>query len=480
VVVPLALLCLLALARLARLRPTFRPLVGPFAACGLAAVVMVFAGPPTGQSPLGLLYLLPVLVLVVRATSLAFQWVFYRRQGAPPPSLLDSVVSVLLYGIGVGAIASQWFDVELTPFLATSAVVGAVVGLALQDTLGNLFAGIALHSEAPVHVGDWVRVGDRDGRVEQVSWRAMRLRTWDGDTLTVPNNEVARHAVLNYSHPRAPHSRTIAIGVNYHTPPNRVISVLRKVLDQVGLPAEPVSGVRVVGYQESAIHYEIRYYFPGYEDYRRLESELYRLIWYHFRRHGIEIPFPVRDVFLHRAAPAVESRETPAERLERALRTVDLFRPLSDEELRSVMARSRPLHYAAGERVIEEGSPGDSFFIIDQGQVMVSKRMGGADREIARLMEGQFFGEMALLTGERRSATIEAATDVDLFMIDKPAFQDILAANPTIAVDISTLLSERRDALTHAQDDLTAPLPAPGAGELKNDILGRIRAYFGL
>jgi CRP-like cAMP-binding protein len=106
--------------------------------------------------------------------------------------------------------------------------------------------------------------------------------------------------------------------------------------------------------------------------------------------------------------------------------------------------------------------------------------MGGANREIARLMEGQFFGEMALLTGERRSATIEAATDVDLFMIDKPAFQDILAANPTIAVDISTLLSERRDALTHAQDDLTAPLPAAGAGELKNDILGRIRAYFGL
>jgi len=355
-----------------------------------------------------------------------------------------------------------------------------VVGLALQDTLGNLFAGIALHSEAPVHVGDWVRVGDRDGRVEQVSWRAMRLRTWDGDTLTVPNNEVARHAVLNYSHPRAAHSRTIGVGVNYHTPPNRVIGVLRRVLEQVGLPAEPPSTVRIVGYHDSAIHYEIRYYFAAYEDYRRFESELFRLIWYHFRRHGIEIPFPVRDVFLHRAAPAVPSRETPAERLERALRTVDLFRPLSDDELRKVMGRSRPLHYAAGERVIEEGSPGDSFFIVDQGQVLVSKRMGGADREIARLMEGQFFGEMALLTGERRSATIEAATDVDLFMIDKGAFQEIMAANPSIAVDISTLLSERREALTQAQDDLTAPVMAQGARELKNDILGRIRAYFGL
>jgi small-conductance mechanosensitive channel/CRP-like cAMP-binding protein len=481
VVVPIALLSLIALARLARVRPAFRPLVGPFAACALAAAVIVFAGLPHGRSWMALLYLLPVLVLIVRATSLAFQWVFYRRQGVPPPSLLDSVVSVLLYGIGLGAIASQWFEVELTPFLATSAVVGAVVGLALQDTLGNLFAGIALHSEAPVHVGDWVRLGERDGRVEQVSWRAMRLRTWDGDTLTVPNNEVARHAVLNYSHPRAPHSRLIQIGVNYHTPPNRVIGVLRKVLEQVGLPEGPASTVRIVGYHDSAIHYEVRYYFDAYEDYRNFEGELYRLIWYHFRRHGIEIPFPVRDVFLHRAAPAVESRETPAERLARALRTVDLFRPLSDEELGRVMARSRPLHYAAGERVIEEGSPGDSFFIIDQGQVLVSKRVGGTVREIARLMEGQFFGEMALLTGERRSATIRAATDVDLFMIDKPAFQDILAANPTIAIEISTLLSERREALTQAEDDLTLPVPALGrAGELKNDILGRIRAYFGL
>ena len=478
-IVPLALLCLLALARLARVRPSYRPLVGPFAACALAAVVVAFAGTPGGHSWAALIYLLPLLVLIVRATSMAFQWVFHRRQGAPPPSLLDSVVSVLLYGIGVGAIAHQWFDVELTPFLATSAVVGAVVGLALQDTLGNLFAGIALHSDAPFRVGDWVRVGDRDGQIEQVSWRAMRLRTWDGDTLDVPNNEVSRHALLNYSHPRLPHSRLITIGVNYHTPPNHVIGVLRNVLEQVGLPEEPPSTVRLIGYQESALLYEIRYYYTAYEEYRRVEGEINRLIWYHFRRHNIEIPFPVRDVFLHRASPAAQGRETPAERLERALRTVDLFRPLSDQELRKVMARSRPLHYAAGEKIIEEGSAGDSFFIVDQGQVRVSKRMAGTSREIARLMEGQFFGEMALLTGERRSATIEAFTDVDLFMIDKAAFQEILAANPTIAVDISTLLSERREALTHAQDDLTAPLPQASAS-LKNDILGRIRAYFGL
>ena len=95
------------------------------------------------------------------------------------------MIAVLLYGVGAAVVANRWFGIELTLFLGTSAVVGAVVGLALQDSLGNLFAGIALHTEAPFRVGDWVKVGDRDGKVEQISWLATRLRTWDGDTLTV-------------------------------------------------------------------------------------------------------------------------------------------------------------------------------------------------------------------------------------------------------------------------------------------------------
>jgi CRP-like cAMP-binding protein len=172
---------------------------------------------------------------------------------------------------------------------------------------------------------------------------------------------------------------------------------------------------------------------------------------------------------------------TPAQRLEQALRTIDLFRPLSDDELRTVTTRFRPLHYAAGERIIEEGSPGDSFFIIDQGQVVVSKKLGGVPREVARLVPGEFFGEMALLTGEKRSATIAAAGDVDLFMIDKAGFQDIVAANPAVAVDISTLLAERREALTQAEDDLTRRYETTaGRAELKDTILQRIRSYFGI
>jgi small-conductance mechanosensitive channel/CRP-like cAMP-binding protein len=485
VIIPGGLIALLVIARLARLRPGLRPIVGPFALfVFLVSGLTIFAGSPIPASPwLALLFLLPLLTLVVRGNVIAFQWLFHRRHGARPPSLLDSVISVAFYGVGLGAIAHYWFKLELTPFLATSAVVGAVVGLALQDTLGNLFAGIALHTESPFRVGDWVRVADRDGRIEQISWRAMQLRTWDGDTLIIPNGEVARHVMLNYSVPLAPHSRIVIVGINYQTPPNRAIAIIRGALAQVtGMSPGMPAGVRVYGYMESAMQYEIRYYFAAYENYRAIEGEIYRLIWYHFRRAGIDIPFPVRNVFMHTPAAATATDDL-GERLLRACRAVDLFRSLSDGELRTVASRLRPLHYAAGEQIIEEGSAGDSFFLVDRGEVRVLRRLGGSPREIARLGEGECFGEMAMLTGQERTATVVASTDVDVFMIDKAGFQDVLSANPDLAVDISALLSRRRAALHLAEADLTTRQnrgAQPEDEDLSERILGRIRSYFGL
>lgn len=482
--IPAALVAVLVVARLARLRPSVRPVVGPFALTAAAWAAFHLSGWPLVPEHrwFSLAVLVPLLMLVVRGAVIAFEGVFRRRQGAAPPQLLESVVSVLLYGVGAGFLAHHLFGVELTPFLATSAVVGAVVGLALQDTLGNLFAGIALHTEAPFRVGDWVRLGSRDGRVDQVSWRAMRLLTWDGDLLTVPNNEVSRHEILNYSNPKVPHSRVLTIGVNYHTPPNKVLSVLRGLLEQVPqLVRDPAPVLRIIAFGDFAITYEVRYWVPDYPSYRTIEGEINRLIWYHFKRHGIEIPFPIRNVYLHQADAVAAQRDLGGtSRLERALRTIDLFRPLSDDELRAAAARFRALHYAAGERIIEEGAPGDSFFVIDRGEVSVHKSFGGVSRPLARLMEGQFFGEMALLTGERRTATVIAATDVDLFTIDKRGFQDILVANPAITVDISTILAERRDALAAAEGDVTNRFDDRERETLRHSILQRIRSYFGL
>ncbi len=469
---------------LARRRPALRPLSTPFAA--FCAVAFAFAACGAARLPvpawLPLLSLAPLLVLVVRAFLLAFGALFRRSRGAAPPSLLDSLVAVVLYAVGLGVVAHVFLGFDPGPFLAGSAVVGAVIGLALQDALSNLFSGIALHTEAPFGVGDWVRVGDAEGRVEEVTWRALRLRTWSNDTLTLPNHEVARRQVLNFSLPALPHSRVITLGVGYATPPNRVLAVLNEALRQVpGAPDEPRPNVRLIGFGESAVQYEVRYFFHAYEDWRRLESDALRLIWYHFRRSGIDVPFPIRTVYLHQAEPRGE-QERPQERVERALRMADVFRPLSDEQRRAAAAAFRAQHYSAGERILAEGDPGDSLFLIDRGEVEVTKQLGSAARPLARLMEGQLFGEMALLTGEARAATVTALGDVDLFVLDKAGFERVLASNPSVAVDISAVLALRRDALSQAADEAAPRVdPADDAmGERKQRILERIRSYFGL
>lgn len=480
-VLPVAFAALLVLARAARLQPLLRPLVLPTALLALAASGLSLAGQPLvpESGPLALVSLLPILVVGVRSCGILFELAFRRSQAEPPPSLLLSLVAVLLYGLGAGIVARYWFGVELTPVLATSAVVGAVVGLALQDTLGNLFAGIALHTASPFRAGDWLRLGANEGKVEEISWRAMRLRTWSGDLLTIPNAEVARSAILNFSQPPEPHSRVLLIGVNYQTPPSKVCAVLNHLLEEIPeIVSEPEPIVRILAFKDFTIEYEIRYFLRGYQDYRRIEGEINRMLWYHFRRHGIEIPFPIRNVYLRSSDE--DKQDVRTSRLERALRAIDLFRPLSDEELRLAASRFRHLHYAARERLIAEGEPGASFFVIDHGEVEVSKQFGRSSRTLARLMEGQFFGEMALLTGEPRSASVTAATDVDVFTIDKAGFQEVLAKNPAIAVDISTILSERQEALSQAQGDLTARFDGSSRGQLKQDLLERIRSYFGL
>jgi small-conductance mechanosensitive channel len=482
IAVPALALALVALVRLTRPRPALRPLLGPFVLLAVLSASLSLAGPRTLArfTWLPLLLLAPLLPLVVRGGLIAFETLFRRGQGEPPPALLGSLVTVVLYAVGLGVVAHVFFGFDPTPFLAGSAIAGAVVGLALQDALANLFSGIALHSDAPFRVGDWVRLGEAEGRVEEVTWRALRLRTWSNDTLTLPNNDVARKQVLNFSRPAEPHSRVLTVGVSYAAPPNRVLAVMREVLRRVeGLPEQPPSTVRLVGYADSAVQYEVRYQARAYEDWRRLESEILRLIWYHFRRAGLEIPFPIRTLHVHQADPRREA-DGPGERLERALRSVDLFRPLSDDERRTAAAAFRHLHYSAGERILGEGEPGDSLFLIDRGEVEVSKLLGGAPRVLARLGAGQFFGEMALLTGEARAASVTAVDDVDLFTLDKAGFERVLARNPAVAVDISAILAARRDALSQAQGDAAAPLgTGEPPGELRQRILMRIRSWFG-
>jgi small-conductance mechanosensitive channel/CRP-like cAMP-binding protein len=407
-----------------------------------------------------------LIFFAVRLVDLvAFDVVVSRRRRVRAPVLLREIVSIALFLILMAWAISSIFDYKVTAFLATGTVLAAVLGLALQETLGNLFAGIALHLEEGFELGDVIRSGEYIGIVEAVRWRGTRLRTFNNNVVIVPNSMLARERLEVY--PRnGMNARVLQIALDYHVPPATVIGVLTQAASNVeGVAREMPCYARVGGFGDSALIYEIKYFTSDYSLRDRIDADVRRAIWYALRRNGIPIPFPVRAV--HRYD--VPAPQHPAhEDLLGRMSAIDILSPLPPEALRAIADAARVHTYSKGETILRHGTEGASMFVVHEGTVSVRVDHD----EVARLEPGDFFGEMALLTGERRTADIVALTDVVAVEIAKDALAPVLLDHPELAASISAKVMERRGTLD-------ARLAGMGEEE-QHSVLSRIRAYFGL
>ncbi|HJQ37240.1 MAG TPA: mechanosensitive ion channel family protein [Thermoanaerobaculia bacterium] len=411
--------------------------------------------------------LLPVIFLIVRAIDLLAFDVISRRRKVRAPVLLREIVSIILFGILLAwAISAIFGGGKIAAFLATGTVLAAVLGLALQETLGNLFAGIALSLEDAFEVGDVVRTGEILGVVESVRWRGTHLRTFNNNLLIVPNSHLARERLEVFPRNNL-NARILQVGVDYNVPPATVISVLTQAATNVdGVSRDVPCFARVGGFGDSAVTYEIKYFTHDYSQRDRIDADIRKALWYAFRRNGISIPYPIR-VHQRYAPPEAKAHPEGVEIVER-LQNIDILSPLPHEALESIAAAARLHVYSKGETIIRQGAAGDSMFIVHKGRVAV--RVGG--EEVAQLGEGEFFGEMALLTGEARAADVIALTDVVAVEITKAALQPVLHDYADLAESISAKVMSRRDALDSLRDDARE--------EAQTSILSRIRSYFGL
>ena len=397
---------------------------------------------------------------------IAFDVFVSRRRKVRTPTLLREIVSIGLYLVLIGWALSEIFETNVTAFLATGTVLAAILGLALQETLGNLFSGIALSLEDSFEVGDVIRSGDILGVVESVRWRGTRLRTFNNNVLIVPNSVLARERLEVFPR-RNLNARVLQIGVDYNFPPAMVIGVLMQAASNVdGVSREIPCFARVGGFAESAVTYEVKYFTHDYSQRDRIDADIRKAVWYALRRNSISIPYPIR---MHQRYSAPGQRHHPesAKIIER-LQEIDILSPLRSEEQEAIAKAARVHVFSRGETIIRRGTQGDSMFIVHEGEVTV--RVG--DDEVARLGEGDFFGEMALLTGEGRTADVIALNDVVAVEIAKDALQPVLRDHPDLAAAISAKVMERRGGLESLKDESRV-------AEEKS-ILSRIRSYFGL
>ncbi len=421
------------------------------------------------------------LALLLLTTLVLVDLVLVRRLNFEVPRILPDVASSSVFFIGVLFILYHSTDLDITALFTTSAVLSVVIGLAVQDTLGNLFSGLALQTERAFQVGDWVRMGEHEGVIADLTWRSTKIRTRDNDLIVIPNGVIAKNSFLNYSAPSRAHQVSATVGCHYRHPPAEVTAALQEAASQTrGILTDPPPRIWLVGYDDSAITYRVRYWIADYASDPEITSALMIRVWYVFARHGIEIPYPMRNVFTHEVAGDTRG-ELDEKALERALsrlRRCELFEGLDDDELRVLAQRARRVLFFSGETVLREGEPGDSLFVIDEGRVEVLVQRNGRQEKVAELTPPSFFGEMSLMTGEPRSGTLRALEPCTFFVVERSALHPILSRDPEVAQTMSRILSQRQKEL-HAFATTTATGDRDAPDVRAQHILDRVRNLFG-
>jgi small-conductance mechanosensitive channel len=414
-------------------------------------------------------------LLLTRVLDYLFFDIGYRlRRGTSAPDLLRQVVTIVVFALALAVLLQKTLNANLGTILTTSAIITAIVGLALQETLGNFFAGLALALERTVHVGDMIRAGDQIGLVEQLTWRAIKIRTMDGYTILVPNSMASRERLEVYRRGGMPMARRLKVGLEYDAPPARVSEVLEvAVRDIAGVAAHPAPTVELREFADFAVVYELRYWLEDYARFHEIDDLVSERVWYQLERAGLAFAYPV--IRQHQYAAGPLRVPTFASVTPEALHG-ELFAPLSSDERKQLASGARRHRFGPGEVVVREGDSTSSMFLIESGLVGISARNeGGASQKVAILESGAAFGEISLLTGEPRLATAKAATEATLIEIDKETLAPLLRANPSLVEKLDAIIQERRrrtaDRLDSARGSAVAE-PEP--------LRAKIARFFGL
>ena len=357
-----------------------------------------------------------------------------------PVILQDFIVIALIL------FASTFLSQQL---VTTSAVSAVVIGFALQDTLGNAFAGLAIQSERPFQVGHWVKVGEHEGRVADVTWRATKLRTRTGNLVVLPNNVVAKDPITNYSEPTAPSRLQVEVGASYLAPPSQVKTTLLSAIRHCSLvlPA-PAPEVMLLSFDASSINYRAFFWIDNYERDEPALDQVRTAIYYAFQRHGIEIPYPIQVEYSQEPPPSNAAARVTAH--EQLLEEIELFATLPVEVRREIASSAAGVVYGSGEMIVLQGEPGQSMFLVLSGEASVV--LEPSQEEIARIKRGGYFGEMSVLTGEPRSATVLAVGDVAVMEIGADLFRRLATVHPEAIEKIGMTAMVRRAGLDQARN----------------------------
>ena len=405
--------------------------------------------------------------------------------GSRAPRIAEDLAIVGVYVI-YGFVQLRGAGLDLSSIVTTSAILTAVIAFAMQDTLGNVLAGVAVQLDNSVRIGDWIRVDNASGRIRDIRWRSTLIETRNWETVVIPNSMLmkARVEILG-QRDGAPLQwrRVLDFMVDPGVPPARVIAIVSDEMRELSIPnvaRTPSPSCVLKSFNEGNLCYQLRYFLTDMLEDDITDSMVRVHLFASLQRAGIRVAEPQRTVHAvsRDQAHAETVRRRELTRRLQALATVTPFATLSAEDKADIAERLQYAPFARGDVITKQGNQAHWLYILAFGEAEVLyEPAGGLPHAIGTLYAGQFFGEMALLTGDARAATVVAKTDVECYRLDRASFQDLLSGKPEIADAIKRVMGGRRGDLDTARQAFdTAPPPA----EAEVRLVSRIRRFFGM
>lgn len=495
---PLAIIAvtLLLIVIFGPLKPMRRSLINTsvfFFACLLGDLLAgLLSGGVTSKAAAGWLRQLAVFgegLAVIRFAGLAFFNVALPRINLRISGILADILVIIGY-IGWGFFRLNLAGVELSHLFATSAILTAVLAISMQDTLGNLLGGLALQMDNSLEIGDWIKIDDLSGQVTDIQWRFTALLTRNGEKVVVPNSQLmkGRYYVLCDKHqPHPGWRRSIGFNVDLAVPPGQVINLVESDIAEASianLAQQPAPNCVLMDFGPGYAHYALRYWLINPLPDDVTDSDVRVHILATLQRNGIRLATDDHTIHLieegakHRAE--VEVREM--QRRLRAINAVELFARLADNEKQYLAQRLTKAPFARGDIITRQGAIAHWLYIMVSGEAEAWwQPPEGPRRLLEKRGPGSVFGEIGLMTGAPRRATVIASTDVETYRLDKEGFQAIIEQRPELADSLSGILERRLQRFAELEQGYSA-----GQNELGQRIPGsaaigrKIREFFGL
>ena len=434
-------------------------------------------------------FVIGIGIALIRLCGLLIFRILLPKSGMTFPRIAEDLFVIVAY-LAWGLVRLRYAGLDLGSIVATSAMITAVVAFAMQDTLGNILGGLALQLDNSIEIGDWIKVDDISGKVIDIRWRSTLVETRNWETVVFPNSQLMKNKFLVLGR-RADQPvqwrRWIWFGTALDVMPSKVIKAIENAIMQAeinNVAKSPAASCVLMEMDKGYARYALRYWLTDLAADDPTDGAVRWHVYTALERAGIKLQVEEQSVHYVRENEKYEEimHQREMNRRIKTLKRVELFAQMSEGELHQLAERLKYAPFAKGNLIVKQGlSEQHQLFIMINGEAEVYlEKSNGEKIKLSMLAKGDFFGEMSLMTGSPRKASVVAKTDVECYRLDKSAFEEILLARPSIAEEVAQVLVTRREQLDHALRNLQDESVHQPLGHQQNEVLATVKRFFGM